>query len=191
MGSALTKQYGRIEVVRKGDFGSRTTGARRDWVRFPRDVEARYWTGMARSLKKATSRRTLIAGTQMGWSPPQVHANLDVIASRAYWQHPHLPGKPRDMDNWMVKNLLMASRGNGDTLPNPALARVVDKPFPCNEYNRAAPNTYSSEGFLLLAAYATLQDWDGILPSAYSHRLDAWDEGRIPSCFDPSCFDLD
>lgn len=176
--------YGRIEFVRKADFGSRTAEAQRDWIQFLCDVETQYWTGMARFLKDDLKARALIVGTQMGWSPPQVQANLDVIDSHAYWQHPHFPGKPWDMDNWTVKNLPMAGVSGGGTLPNLGLARVAGKPFLCTEYNHAAPNTYSSEAFLLLAAYAALQDWDGIFPFAYSHRLNAWDEGRIPSFFD-------
>ncbi|MEO6810864.1 MAG: carbohydrate binding domain-containing protein [Isosphaeraceae bacterium] len=176
--------YGRIEFVRKAEFSARTAEGQRDWVRFLCDVETRYWTGMARFLKDDLKAGALIVGTQMGWSPPQVQANLDVIDSHAYWQHPHFPGKPWDPDNWTVKNLPMAGLSGGGTLPNLGLARVQGKPFLCTEYNHAAPNTYSSEAFLLLATYAALQDWDGIFPFAYSHRLDGWDEGRIPSFFD-------
>ncbi len=35
-----------------------------------------------------------------------------------------------------------------------------------------------------MAAYAALQDWDGIVLFAYSHRTNDWDTRRIPNFFD-------
>src|SRR5262249_8314777 len=57
------------------------------------------------------------------------------------------------------------------------------KPHCVTEYNHAAPNTFGSEGFLLLAAYGALQDWDAVYAFAYSHRGD-WDTKRIAGFFD-------
>lgn len=78
----------------------------------------------------------------------------------------------------------MAGRPDGGTLPGLAHSRVVGKPFTCTEYNHPAPNTYSSEAFLLRAAFAARQDWDGIFAFAYSHRGDQWDTGSFGSFFD-------
>jgi hypothetical protein len=64
------------------------------------------------------------------------------------------------------------------------LSRVAGKPFICTEYNHSAPNTYASETLPIIAAYAALQDWDGIFAFAYSHRRDDWDVRKIPSFFD-------
>jgi hypothetical protein len=73
----------------------------------------------------------------------------------------------------------------GGTLPGLALKRVAGKPHACTEYNHPAPNTYCSEGFLLLAAYAALQDWDAIYPFAWSHSgSENWNSQRIGSFFD-------
>jgi len=72
----------------------------------------------------------------------------------------------------------------GGTLPRLAQRRVLNTPHSVTEYNHSAPNTYSSEAFLLLAAYAALQDWDAIYAFAYSHRRDQWDMRRIPGFFD-------
>ena len=49
---------------------------------------------------------------------------MDVIDSHAYWQHPHFPGRAWDMNDWTVKNLPMAGREDGGTLPGLALQRV-------------------------------------------------------------------
>jgi hypothetical protein len=139
---------------------------------------------MARFLKDELHVRSLLVGTQMGWSPAPIQAQLDVIDSHAYWQHPHFPGRPWDLDNWTVQDVPMAGQPDGGTLPRLALARVSGKPFICTEYNHSAPNTYASEAFPLIAAFAALQDWDGVFAFAYSHRKDDWDARRIPSFFD-------
>ena len=62
--------------------------------------------------------------------------------------------------------------------------RVAGKPYICTEYNEPAPNTFSSETFPLLCAYAALQDWDAVFSFAYSHDLRTMKSGMIPSFFD-------
>jgi hypothetical protein len=77
----------------------------------------------------------------------------------------------------------MAGVSGGGTLPRLALARVSGKPYTVTEYNHPAPNTYSSEAFLLLAAYAALQDWDGIFAFDYSGFAQNWDARKITGFF--------
>ena len=174
---------GQIEIFPKRDFGSRTPEAQRDWVRFLWEREEQYWIGMAKFVKDDLHAHALIVGTQMGWSPYPIQARFDVIDSHAYWQHPNFPDRQWDMSNWVVKNVPMAGALDGGTLPQLGLSRVAGKPFICTEYNHSAPNTYAAESFPLIAAYAALQDWDGIFAFAYSHRGE-WDVGRIPGFFD-------
>ena len=78
----------------------------------------------------------------------------------------------------------MAGTPKGGTIPRLSLQRVEGKPYIVSEYNHAAPNTFTSEAFPLICAYAALQDWDGIFAFAYSHRPNDWDKGMIPSFFD-------
>jgi hypothetical protein len=177
------ERAGHVEFFPKQEFGSRTANPQRDWVRFLWETEVQYWTGMAGFLREKLHARALIVGTQMGWSPYPIQAKLDVIDSHSYWQHPHFPGRQWDMNNWFVNNVPMAGRDDGGTLPQLGLARVAGKPFICTEYNHSAPNTYSAETFPLIAAYAALQDWDGIFAFAYSHRRD-WDAAHISGFFD-------
>lgn len=175
---------GKIGVFLKRDFGSRTAESQRDWIRFLWDTERDYWTGMAHYLRDALKVRGLIVGTQMGWSPFPIQAELDVIDSHSYWQHPHFPGRPWDMNNWLLKNIPMTAQADGGTLPRLALSRVAGKPFICTEYNHASPNEYSGEAFPLIAAEAAMQDWDGIFAFAYCHRTNDWGPGYFPSFFD-------
>ena len=53
-----------------------------------------------------------------------------------------------------------------------------------SEYNHPAPNPHASEGPLMLAAYAGLQDWDAIFMYTYSHSEDRTKAGKIPDFFD-------
>jgi hypothetical protein len=175
---------GRLAIFRKRDFGGRSREAQRDWIEFLWATERSYWTGMARFLRDELKVRCPIVGTQMGWSPAPIQAELDVIDSHAYWQHPRFAGRGWDPVNWTVQNIPMTAADDGGTLPRLALSRVADKPFICTEYNHPAPNTYGSETLPILAAYAALQDWDGIFAFAYCHRRDDWDARKITSFFD-------
>ncbi|HEV7866461.1 MAG TPA: carbohydrate binding domain-containing protein [Chthoniobacteraceae bacterium] len=168
----------------KADYAGRTAAAQRDWFEFLWHLEEKYWPEMYGFIRDELKARSLIVGTQLGWSPFPIQSRMDVIDSHAYWQHPHFPGRPWDMNDWRVKNDAMAGAGDGGTLPDLALQRVAGKPYICTEYNHAAPNTFSSETFPLICAYAALQDWDGIFAFAYSHRADDWAKGYFPSFFD-------
>ncbi len=165
-------------------FGERTDEAQRDWMRFLQDTEDHYWQTMTAFLKDELKVKAPIAGTIVGCSPPNLMARLDWVDTHSYWQHPRFPNRPWDSEDWIVNNKSMVNE-RGGILPGLALKRVLGKPHACTEYNHAAPNTYSSEGFLLAAAYAALQDWDAIYIYAYAHgRNEGWDGRKITSFFD-------
>lgn len=164
-------------------FGERTAEAQRDWLRFLWETEDAYWQTMYRTLKNDLKVGGVVFGTIVGCSTPNLQAKLDAIDTHAYWQHPHFPGRPWDPENWTVSNRTMVNEAGG-TLPGLALRRVLGKPHNVTEYNHPAPNTFGSEGFLLLAAYGALQDWDAIYAFSYCHRNDDWDTQRIPNFFD-------
>ena len=171
-----------ISRPRRREMGGCSLPLQRDYVAFLLDVERRYWTGMTEYLRADLGVKSLITGTQMGYTPVQTHVAMDYFDAHAYWHHPSFPGRPWDPDNWWVTNQSMVS-AKGGTLPGLAARRVAGFPYTISEYNHPAPNTYCSEGYPLLAAYGALQDWDGIFSFAYCHN-DQWDVQRIPSFFD-------
>jgi hypothetical protein len=71
----------------------------------------------------------------------------------------------------------------GAVIPGLASRRVQGYPYTVSEFNAPAPNQYSAESHVILAAYAGLQDWDGIFNFAWSHD-DNWQSDRIPNFFD-------
>lgn len=175
---------GEMPLFPKNDFGARTEAARKDWMTFLWDTEEGYWTDMADFIKKDLKAGSLVMGTATGFSPSPIQARLDVVDSHSYWKHPTFPGKSWDAENWTVGNKPMAGADEGGAFSGMALRRVKGKPFLCTEYNAAAPNTYPGETFLLLSAYAALQDWDGIFAFAWSHRHDKWNTQKISGFFD-------
>src|SRR6266699_150337 len=175
---------GTVSTLAKRDFTGRTLATRRAWIRFLWDTETVYWTEMRKFLATKLKARALIVGTQLTYSPFPIQADMDVLDDHAYWQHPSFPRKKWDPEDWTVQNVPMAGAPDGGTIPRLALGRVAGRPFICTEYNHPAPNTYSSEAYLLLAAYAALQDWDGIFAFDYSSRVDDWSTGRIANFFD-------
>ena len=140
-----------------------TTEARKDWLRFLRDLETRYYDIMVAHLRTNCGYAGLIFGTIMANSPATVQSRLDVIDGHAYWQHPQFPGTPWDSVNWFQPNVSMVNTlADDNTIAGLARQRIKGKPFTVTEYNHPQPMYYGSEGPLFLAAYAALQDWDGI-----------------------------
>jgi hypothetical protein len=173
---------GSVPVFARSSFGGRTPQGQRDWLRFLWETEDAYWQAMQRYLKDDLKVRGVVIGTIVGCSTPNLMARLDAVDSHAYWQHPKFPHREWDSEDWVVPDRTMVNEAGG-TLPGLALRRVAGKPHCVTEYNHSAPNTYGSEGFLLLAAYGALQDWDAVYAFAYSHRSD-WDAGHIAGFFD-------
>jgi len=140
-----------------------TAEARKDWLRFLRDLEYRYYDLMVAHVRTNCGYAGLIFGTIMANSPATAQSRLDVIDGHAYWQHPQFPGTPWDSINWFQPNISMVNTlGDDNTLAGLARQRIKGKPFTVTEYNHPQPMYYGSEGPLLLAAYGALQDWDGL-----------------------------
>jgi hypothetical protein len=110
-------------------------------------------------------------------------ADMDVVDSHAYWQHPQFPGQSWDMNNWLVKNISMVDYPDGDTVTRLAFQRVAGKPHMVSAYNHPAPNTHAGEGPLFVAAFGALQDWDAIFLYTYSHEERETKAGCIPGFF--------
>ena len=83
--------------------------------------------------------------------------------THAYWQSPTWPpGHDWEPDSWSIPNTSMVNDRAGGTIAVAARQRVRGKPHNVSEYQHPSPNSYAAEGPLLSAAYASLQDWDGL-----------------------------
>lgn len=162
-----------------------TQEARRDWLRFLRDLEAAYYDTMVAHVRTNCGYPGLIFGTIMANSPATVQTRLDVIDGHAYWQHPQFPGIPWDSVNWFQPNVSMVNTfGDDNTLASLARQRLKGKPFTVTEYEHPSPNYHGAESPLLLAAYAGLQDWDGLWLFAYGPGNDMATMGYVRGFFE-------
>jgi hypothetical protein len=165
-------------------FGG-TREARRDWLRFLRDLETAYFDAMVDHLRTSLGYTGLVFGTIMANSPATVQSRLDVVDGHAYWQHPQFPGQPWDPVNWYVPNVsLVNTVADDNTLAGLARQRVKGKPFTVTEYQHPSPNYFGAEGPLLLAAYGALQDWDGLWLFDYGQGNDLVPMGYVRGFFD-------
>lgn len=165
--------------------------ARRDWIRFAIDLETAYYDALREHLRGQLGYAGILFGTIMANSPAAVQSRLDVIDGHAYWDHPQFPGGSWDMSNWRIRNRSMFEAPPAETtISTLARQRIAGKPFMVTEYQHASPNAYGAEGPLILAAYASLQDWDGIWffdygwGNASPHGGDAEPMGRYRGFFD-------
>jgi hypothetical protein len=175
---------GTLGMLERARFMSRTKAAQRDWLTFLWETEERYWGEMQRVVKDEIGAKPLVVGTQVSYSPGTIQAAMDVVDGHAYWQHPQFPGKPWDMDNWLIRQMPMAGLNGTGTLADLALRRVPGKPFIVTEYNHPAPSFYQGEAMPLAAAYGALQDWDGLFLYSFGAHDHDWHTDYIDNFFD-------
>lgn len=161
--AAMRLEDGTIPALKNGRYAPRQ--ATRDFYQFMIDTETRYWVGMSDYLKNELKVRSVISGTQLGYSPPHVQAQLDYIDSHSYWCHPS-PVDPQ----WRIVNEPMVNSMN--CILGLAGQRVLGKPYTVSEYNHPFPNQYGAEGQPMLRAYGRLQGWDGVFQYTYNHEPD-------------------
>jgi hypothetical protein len=160
-------EAGTVPAVARGGSGA-TVGQRKDWVSFCLELEKNYWDEMYHFIKSDLGYPGIVFATIVANSPPNAQAGMDAFDSHAYWQHPTFPaGLDWNPDQWTVNNVSMVNDAQGGTLTAIARQRVAGRPHNVTEYQHPSPNTYASEAPLLAAAYAALQDWDGLWFYAY------------------------
>lgn len=157
----------------------------RDWFRFLLHKEKAYIAAMESHLRETIGYPGIILSTQTGYAPAEALYDLDAADSHAYWQHPTFPGSGWDPYNWYIENESMVNSPPG-TLWSLAKRRIMGVPYFVSEYQHAFPNTYSTEAPLLIAAYAALQNWDGIYFFNYGSQHDDWNRGFFNQYFDMS-----
>jgi hypothetical protein len=123
------------------------------------EMERRYFQDMRSYLKETLKVKAPLVGTadhsHSGSSYPLLASTslLDIVDGHTYWQHPG----PRGIPNTPMVNAPLQS-----TVVELSRTAFAGKPYTVSEVNHPFPNEYASEGIPILAAYAALQDWDGV-----------------------------
>ncbi len=181
LADGISLETANLPVVSTG--GLELTETRKDWFRFILDREADYWGDMKAFIQRI-GYEGIIWGTTIMNSTPHVQSVMDAIDSHAYWQHPVFPENEWDSEIWTVGNESMVNDSQGGTIPTLAWQRVRGMPHNVTEYQHCSPNAHVSEGPLFLAAYASLQDWDGLYLFHYGSTDADWDRGFFNGFFD-------
>lgn len=177
-------EQGTIESVRFKASQRHTNETLKDWYDFLLQTEEQYWQSMKHYIVDTLKTESIVFGTVIGCSTPNLMAQFDVVDTHAYWQHPVFPNRPWDNADWYVKSIAMVNNPNQATILSLAAGRVLNKPHSVSEYNHPSPNPFEAECFFFLSAYGALQDWDVLIPFCYSHRLADWDTRQIKNYFD-------
>lgn len=168
------------ESARYSDVRFRTEAA------FYAEVEQHFYDDFAAYLREELGVTALILGTSdhnhrlSGLPLVRIMASLDVVDGHIYWQHPRFPnsGASWSRTEWTITNTPMVNEPDRCTVTQLARSAVHGKPYIVSEVNHPFPNEYAAEGIVTLAAYAALQDWDGVYWYTYGHE--ALDESSTP-----------
>ena len=98
-------------------------------------------------------------------------AQLDVIDGHVYWQHPNYLTDPVTgrQTGFQIPNTPMVNDPLHSSVVQLSRTAMAGKPYVVSEVNHPFPNEYACEGIPILAAYAALQDWDGIFWYTLAH----------------------
>jgi hypothetical protein len=128
-------------------------------LEFFMEMERRYFLDMQSYLKDTLKvKAPLVASadhSHSGSSYPLLASTslLDIVDGHTYWRHPGPRGIP---------NTPMVNDPRNSTVVELSRTAFAGKPYTVSEVNHPFPNDYASEGIPILAAYAALQDWDGV-----------------------------
>jgi hypothetical protein len=119
---------------------------------------------------------------------PLLHSvsQLDIVDGHIYWQHPRYITDPVTGRNtgFEITNTPMVNDPLHSNVVGLSRSAILGKPYTVSEVNHPAPSEYASEGIPILAAYAALQDWDGIFWYTFEHRQPSDWQAKQPSHFE-------
>jgi hypothetical protein len=164
--------------------------------RFIIETERKFYTGMYDFLKNNLNVKSLIIANSdhnhynSGYALLSNTSLLDVVDGHVYWQHPSDKTDEKTGKKYsVIENSPMVNDPGFSTVVQLSRSAVEGKPFIVSETNHPFPNEYACEGIPILAAYASLQDWDGIFYYTFEHvSPDKWNanySGSFGMALDP------
>src|SRR5580692_7031698 len=149
---------------------------------FYNDLQRDYFLDMEKYIKQTLGSKSLVIATadhshsSSGYPILMATTSMDIIDGHTYWQHPE----------YYVKKSPMVNDPFNSTVVELSRSAIAGKPYTVSEVNNAYPNDYAGEGIPILAAYAGLQDWDGIFWYTFEPKSDPSWKPYIGDPFDIS-----
>ena len=150
-------------------YEKKDIGKHKEFAEFVHEVKADANRRMAKRLHDA-GVRTLVSGGNWWDTQQQTYEReaLEVVDNHQYSDHPQGDyQKPA----FHINNTADIQSGH-PTYATPIMmapTRVWGKPFTVTEWNFCNPKKWRAEAGLMMGAYASLQDWDGVYRFAWSH----------------------
>ena len=107
--------------------------------------------------------------------------HYDYVDNHEYWDHPSFPEQKWNLPFGFVQASAVRTAAQVPRAMMPA--RLWGKPYVVSEFNFVRPNQYRAEGGVLMPAYASLQDWDGLYNFDYAGNRASALEGGAASTF--------
>lgn len=153
-----------------------------DTLRFVADTDKAFFDRMRRVVHDATRSTLPVTGTQVNFGAPlnfDSHASMDYVDAHFYVDHPDFPGGAWSDTDWRIRNESVSGTGLTQMLPM-ALYRDKRRPFVVSEFNQPYPNRSGQDVLPITAAFAAMQDWDGLYFFDY---VDGQIERTLPNNF--------
>ncbi len=172
-----------LNISTLGQNDRATIGRLNDWLLFLTDRDRAYLSQIVAAVREKAGPLVPITGTQInfgGLMNVDSHRDMDYDDSHFYVDHYVFPNRSWDGRDWKIADQSSVARAFREVL-NLATARTAGRPFTISEFNQPWPNRQAAEHDPSLAAFASFQDWDGLMHFAYSHGR-SWDAG-VPNGF--------
>ena len=169
---------GKIQRLRKQDIPKANPKRFALELEFYMQIERDYFREMARFLREELGVKALLVGNSdhghgQSFYPSVISlAQLDVLDGHVYWQHPSYINDPKTGKRigFRISNTPMVDDPLHSTVVQLSRTPIVGKPFIVSEVNHPFPHENAEEGIPILAAYAALQDWDGVFWYTLAHQ---------------------
>lgn len=156
-----------------------------DYTEFAIYMNRRYYRTMIDHIRSLGAKVPIVTSNLLyGAADVYSHSDGDLMENNTYFNHPIPPfieDKPRtaELREYVTSNPLTVHKDGlylrTDMLPMASTAVVAGKPFILSEWNEYGLNPFHSTSFLSIAAYACLNDWDGLIVYCY-HTSENWDD---------------
>ena len=156
-----------------------------DYMEFGIQVNRRFYQDFRDYLRSLGAKAPIVASNLLGGAADVYgHTPGDLMENNSYFNHPILPVRDNTyivggLAEYVSLNPLTMQQGFGAArttlLSLGSQAAVESKPFVLSEWNEYGVYPFHSTSFAQMAAYACLNDWDGLI--LYNHHTsEHWDD---------------
>lgn len=146
-----------------------------DFLRFLVSVDRAYFERMKATVRTVAAAPVPMTGTQMKYGGVlnfDSQQGMDYLDDHIYLGHPvYADGRSWRSEDWRIRRTATASGAGIEDLLALSLRRAEGKPFVVSEFNQPFPSPGGSGILPVMAAVASLQDWDGLFYFAYDDSL--------------------